>query len=227
MANPNINIYTNNDLFLNSTKLLNSDDYTIYTKSLKQSYDKDPKSYVLVCKDNMISQYSNVMDIVYDIISSSSFDICYLSNYCDQCEKYTNRKKLTSNIWIVDTTKANGIDCLLFSPSGVEKFLNIKYNEKDDLNKILNNSLTTRLNPDNTFIGITTYPSLFVPDINKITNDADYIKTNRCLSVDGELKPSSSSVDLNLFLFVVVLIIISIIIYNVILFRKTFNIHNK
>lgn len=108
------------------------DDYSMILDAFSKS--SDPNSYVIVCKDTTISGYTS--DIIYmhleNAINSSeldpinSFDIFYLAFWADRCDLHHNvRNSGDTGLKIVNTVSPNGIQCLMFSPCGRQKFLKV------------------------------------------------------------------------------------------------------
>ena len=155
-------------------------DFMIVRQALLESYNEDEKAYVIVCKDTSISCASSasILDITNQVIKrdlkgeDTSFDLYYMAKWFDECNLYTNKCELEGRgIFVADTFNPRGIQCIMFSPRGVNKFLRLPLAPKGhQLSNILRNRIVSRCNlkPDNgKYIGAYTKCSQAPGYVNK------------------------------------------------------------
>lgn len=211
-------------------------DYFSVYNLLKTVSDDD---YLIFCKDTAVSASNS--EIIYNIIEKSielnvdgKFDLFYLAKWLDSCHNYVNFNSVdNTTVKIVDTVSPNGILCIMFSPSGRKKFLEIYDIEKnpiliqtatrkETLGHYLHNRIGLKTNTDTDlatihqkFYAITTTPNLVNFSIEKVKSSGDYIKTVECRDVPTteESQNSSSSSSMAFFWFIILVLAIIIIIF--------------
>ncbi len=169
-------------------------DYNFVQNSIDQANIDDSNSnrdsYSIFTQDSIVStcRVQELYDAIEDVIESSpDFDIFYLSNYMDQCDKMTDIKSMTdSNKKIVTTVSPSpgSFSCILFSPSGKKKF-----NEYFKTNPVPKSTLSSKktlgnyLNLKTTsgdFKSITIVPPLIQFNIFDRKNDRELNKVMLC-----------------------------------------------
>ena len=191
-------------------------DYNFVKKSISMSLEVDPSSYVIVCKETSVSNLSS--DTLLDHIQKcvllseketikSSFDIVWLSGWLSRCDQYTNYRELHKGTYLVDTTSTHGVQCLLFSPSGCNKFMKMnKVSPNTPLGLILNRSIRNRNANDIhlNFISSTITPSPINFDIRRGKEVYDYVKTCHCVDPPGTINSDKGGSDISLFVFIII-----------------------
>lgn len=189
-----------------------NDDWIFLKSALKCCHEDE---YLILCKDTSVSNASSstIMKTIYEIIDNfdnNPWDITYLCKWLDRCDMYSDRYDLSdSNSKLVRTYSPYGTQCLLISPRGQDKlldlypFLKSKKNgflsvmESDDKtsessNKFdVSNSSIERIDATlgialnqaiNTgkLVAMTISPNLINFDPSKASKSADYRKTIEC-----------------------------------------------
>lgn len=188
-------------------------DYYIAMKAFEMT---SVDSTVIICKDTAVS--ATPTDIILSIVDAAltedeSIDVLYLSKWMDRCDLYSEKREFGA-VKIVKTFSPNGFHCLLFTPSGRKKLLNM-HNPKD--NALIDKPLSLVLN---SYIGsgllnaATTYPSLVQFDISKRKNDDELLKTTECRQppVIRDYKHEKSEGGSAYLWFIIVAVIIVILI---------------
>jgi hypothetical protein len=184
------------------------DDYSMILDAFSKT--TDPNNYVIVCKDSTISGYTS--DIIYmhleNAINSSeldpinSFDIFYLAFWADRCDLHHNtRNSGDTGLKIANTVSPNGIQCLMFSPYGRQKFLKVFNPTNNPVMKATsafpetlghkiqkklssacrkNDKQTLLMPEDERFYATCTNTPLVNFDVTKRKSDAELIKMNAC-----------------------------------------------
>ena len=175
-------------------------DYEMVKKCLKLS---DDESYTIICKDSSASTMPAkiLIDHLHHIIKNDCFDIMWLANWLDQCQKYSNHRHVSkTGLAVVDTYSPHGIQCLMFSPEGRDKFLRIKKMIRDvHLSEYLNRSVKA-----DRFKAITFQPCPISFDISKAEAPLDYVKTCQCADPPGPIHPDRPNSNINFFIFIVI-----------------------
>lgn len=224
-------------------------DYFLTYNTLLNYSDTD---YVIICKDTVVSSMPS--DAIYDVLEEAikrnndtsnnyEFDMFYLGKWMDRCDQYTNQIDVgNTGLKIVNTISPNGVMCIMFSPKGRKKFLEIYdintnpiLNQTESNKQTLGHYLHHRIGLQTNYLNdipvlqqkfytITSVPSLINFDISKRKNDNEFIKTVECRNTQQEVKNTSSSQsNMSFFWFVIILIIIFIV---VLLFFKYNTISN-
>ena len=129
-------------------------------------------------------QFTQIRDYLYNIFitdTSDDVDIFYLSNFMDNC---LNRSELgvqptvdkILNVSITFSTAPNGIGCVATTK---EKWLNIIALAKLQDEKNLSAKLSAMVIGEK-IIAATSQPLFVFPDLNKITDSLDALKTQYC-----------------------------------------------
>ncbi len=155
---------------------------------------------------NLIEKYNNSNEDC-----KSKFDLFYLTKWVDRCDQYTVVGKLeNSNVDVVETVRPNGLQAILFSPSGAER---IKNSLAEPINYAVSLALT-QLIADGTLLALTTPVSLMSYDVSAATKEIDYVKSHECANLPCDKgKPTSQGSNMSLFVFIVILIIVIAIFY--------------
>jgi hypothetical protein len=214
-------------------------DYWLTYNSLRNSTDTD---YVIICKDAVVSTMnsSDIFDILENVINrndtdpNNSFDLFYLGKWMDRCDQFTNQIDIgDTGMKIVNTISPNGIMCIMFSPQGRKKFLEIYDIEKTPiLTQTLTNKQTlghylhhriglkTNYLNDNDipisqqkFYAITSSPSIIDFDISKRKSDSEFIKTVECRNTQQEVKNTETQSSMTFFWFIVIVLIIIFVVW--------------
>lgn len=217
-----------------------TDYFTIYN-CLSGTFDSD---YVIMCKDTAVSTSpsSRIYDVLETAIQSNTeepnsiqgFDLFYLAKWADRCDLYTNTRDFqNTGIKIVNSASPNGVLCLMFSPEGKAKFLevfNIETNpipkptdiDKSTLGTYLHRRVGIRTShqqyltlPANQqkFYAATTTPTLVTFDIFKRKSDNEMIKTVECRDTPQEDIPNTNTSNMSIFWFFVIVVLACVLIY--------------
>ena len=162
------------------------------------------ESYTIICKDTAISVCT--AQTLYDMIEKSidlskeskeDFDILYLGKWMDKCDKYTNVRNVGERgLKLVDTVSPNGVLCMMFTPSGKNKFfdtfdpktnpiLKATLKSPKTLGHYLNSMISNRKENNNktVFYATTFTPNLINFNVIDRINDKELIKTIECQEV--------------------------------------------
>lgn len=207
------------------------DYYTIY-QCLLNSNEND---FTIICKNTATTGYSSTQ--LYDTLGAAlvnDYDVLYLANWVDRCDQFTDYKKIgPGSASLVNTANANGVLCLLFTPSGRDKFLSV-YNidvfpvKKSPTGQTLGHLLHNRLGlktssitdsiklppKQQKFYAKTIYPPVISFDFQKRASDAELIKMSFCRDTPNTTKPTSSNNNsgMGVFYFIVIVVILCIIV---------------
>jgi len=175
-------------------------DYSMIKNSLKKVEDD---VYTIICKDTCVSTMpaNTLIHHLHRIIEKDDFDIMWMANWLDQCQKYSNLRHVSlTGVGVVDTYSPHGIQCLMFSPEGRRKFLKIKpLDIETPLSEYLNRSVKS-----GKFLAITFQPCPISFDINKAERPIDYVKSCQCADPPGPIHPDKPGSDIGFFIFIVI-----------------------
>lgn len=219
-------------------------DYQIVIKSFDLTEDEN--DYVLICKSSCVSASSSntILNLIEKVIENNEngdncFDLFYLSKWLDRCDLYSNVYECDSGLKIVNTFSPNGIHCLMFSPKGREKFMKYYSPEENPirdmtLSQVLNNRIGQRcqeyvnLDEDETFIAITTTPTLINYDIiNGKGNKHNNLKLSECRDIPHPSKPEPTPTTSHMAFFWLLIIIIFVTLIAFIFVRYYIDKYNK
>lgn len=171
-------------------------DYQLIMEAFANS---SPDKYVIICKETTVTVASSreIFNVLEKVIENANDDeslypdLFYLAFWANRCDLYHNiRETGNTGIKIVNSAHPNGIQCLMISPKGREKF-----NNKWGINKNpiprqgINSPFTTgnylskfmsESEDPNLFYTMVTTPALMSFDITRRTSDKDFIKTVEC-----------------------------------------------
>jgi hypothetical protein len=205
-------------------------------------------NFIIICKDTAISSSSSrtILNLIEKVIgghlacNEQYFDIFYFCKWMDRCDQFSNyRDGGDHGLKIVDTTSPNGIECMMFSPEGRNKFMREfdpgTHPLKDQrLGLALNTKITDRNSPslqDSNvcrFVAQTCHPNIIQFDITKRRNDNELVKTTECRDIPV-CKPEREkcSGGLGVFWFIVIILIVAVLAYVVLrLGRKFYGVSN-
>lgn len=171
-------------------------DYQLIMEAFANS---SPDKYIIICKGTTITVASsrdifNVLEKVIDTaaVDESLYpDLFYLSFWANRCDLYHNiRETGNTGIKIVNSAHPNGIQCLMISPKGREKFkkkwgINTNPIPRQSANSpfttgnYLSKFMSENEDP-NLFYTMVTTPPLMNFDITRRTSDKDFMKTVEC-----------------------------------------------
>lgn len=200
----------------------------------------DPSSYTIICKDTAISTSTSetILNVIETAMETCSFDLFYLAKWMDRCDQFSNMRDVgDQGMKIVDTVSPNGFLCIMFSPKGKEKFLQVfppfetedcKANPitKQPLGQVLNSRISmrnskayldeSRPTSAKRFSAITCHPSIINFDITKRRHDIETLKTVECREIPKEdttkTKPSGG---LGFFWFIVIVLIVIVLVWAI------------
>lgn len=177
----------------------------------------DPNSYVIVCKDSSVSAISASLLIrrLVEVIQNESFDIMWLAKWLDQCQKHVGKRLVGERgMYVTDTYNPHGIQCLMFSPEGREKFLcREPLKPEMNLSEVLAQAVSVRI-----FKAITFQPCPISYDISRAEKPVDYVKTCECADPPGVIKPDRPGSNIGFFIFIAVGVFVAIAIFLLIRF---------
>uniref|UniRef100_A0A6C0AFA9 Uncharacterized protein n=1 Tax=viral metagenome TaxID=1070528 RepID=A0A6C0AFA9_9ZZZZ len=213
-------------------------DYNFLINSFMNS---DPEQYTILCKNGAVSALGAIemFDYIELVLQSqkTSFDILYLANWMDRCDLFTDIKSIgEGGLKIAKTVSPNGNLCLLFSPEGKKKIMEIFDLNKNPILKSEGSgkNLGSQLNAltlNGTLNNITSTPPVVNFDMTMVQNNKEYIKGIQCREVPSvkkggteidiknpdplkqEENSEKESNDFNWFWFILILIAILIIAY--------------
>ena len=192
-------------------------EYYAFKQALEQCSES---TFTIFVKDTATTcaQAHSVVETIEEIIEKSSqkqhtFDICYLGKWMDRCDQYEKSWDLTERgLSVYDTFSPHGTLAILFSPSGAKKFMDLPPLKKDTipLGMVLNHQISHRnQKSEKHFIAITTYPSLFVFDVQRATTQFDYYKLTECANVSDSIRPEKKNGNSTLVIFIVIALIVA------------------
>lgn len=158
--------------------------------------------YLILCKNTSTSNASSltIMKMIKEIINNfdnNPWDIVYLCKWLDRCDMYSDRHDFSdSNSKLVRTYSPYGTQCLLISPEGQDKLLelypSLKSKKKDNtsieedsdihiehVDATLGIALNQAIN-DGKLVAMTVSPNLINFDPTKASKSVDYRKTIEC-----------------------------------------------
>jgi hypothetical protein len=192
-------------------------EYNRCIASLNDSYRNSSTDYTIVIKDTSISHATpdSMADIISTIINSGDFHICYLCKWNDRCDLYTNKTPIDNSTAIIAKTQyANGIQALLFSPSGRDIVLGRKpMKNGKHFSMEASSNLGYHLTQEtlkNNIDSICIVPNLISYNFTEAKNNEDYKKTQEC-DIPGDLNQSNPATSGWLWTFLIIIIIILII----------------
>jgi hypothetical protein len=212
-------------------------DYEIVINSFNLASKKEnyENTYIIICKSSSVSACTSetISEIIEKVINENEncdniFDIFYLSKWLDRCDQYTNIREMDSGLKIVNTYSPNGIQCIMFSPQGREKFLKLYDPEENPIYGIkLSHVLNLRIdqsgeknvdiNSDEVFIAITTTPSLINYDIvNCKGKKSNNLKLCECRDIPNPAKPEPGVTTSHMAFFWLIIIIIFVILITIV-----------
>jgi hypothetical protein len=193
------------------------DDFEILQSCLKHSTEEGTsEDYVIVVKDTSCSTTSasdlsrTIAWAIKETEQKDGFDIMWLSKWMDDCSKHRIIATDARGMSVVKTSSPYGLQCLLFSPAGVKKMLNLSVPKS-------NISLSEYLNANvrrNAIKAVALHPSPVKFDTSEAQNSTDeYAKMCECADPKGLVKPQKSSSNLGIFTFILIAILIAASIY--------------
>lgn len=145
------------------------------------------------------------------------FDVCYLCVWDDKCQLHTDKKEVGDGLSLVTTQAPQGLQCILFSPSGRDIVLGNKPMKNGELfacKSCLASSLTEAIFNGNLTAACFS-PSLLHFDINYAVTNDDFNKRRQCEQVNtrqlGEVKMGYSELYWVLIALAIVVIFFIII----------------
>ena len=157
-----------------------------------------PDSYVLVVKDTSTSEASSdrIADIVTAAISSGNWDVCYLSNWLDRCDLYSEKKPINgTSTTLVKTSSPHGLQAVIFSPAGRDMVLGNQplrdgstFPDNQKIHSALHNAVL-----NGQLHATTVRPNLISYDPLAATKPTDYLKTQECVVPPGNGSSSAGT----------------------------------
>jgi hypothetical protein len=191
-----------NSIKRNPTQLSQDD---LIRKVIKTSEDD---KFLIVLGDNLkcLFEPKKLLDAIEYAIENIKFDLFYLSYNNDECKLQTDFRE-NDGVDFMKVKSAHGIDALIISPSGKEKIKNnLDVVHGRGVDYILNAMSGKILNSYSSF------PTLFVPNYIKRTDDTELSKQSLCREVIYAKKPaklsSRNTSAANVFWFIFVIIVI-------------------
>jgi hypothetical protein len=216
-----------------STQKVLGDEYDAIYGFLTNIYGLKDK-YAFVIRDTAITS-SNSADVAeyfskllnINDTGNYTYDVCFLGKFLDNCNQYSDEKNigLSSNsngstdtvvetgAYLARTTGARGIEAILFSPSGIKKFLSdiTKY---PSFNETMYYAVHGVGNNDGVLRAVSFTPSLYNFNPQYITSMNDYVKTSECANVKTVSNPTPTTGNiLQFFIFMIVVVLILVGVY--------------
>jgi len=167
----------------------NAEELHQYRWCLADAKRRMPNDYVLVIKDNSITNVTsqNVAELIVAACQHKTWQLCYLSKWLDRCDLYKDKISLLgSTTFLVKTRSPHGCQAILFSPEGRDIVLKEKKMKNgQDFN--VTTSLSASLNQaiDRGYIDATCFiPNLISFDLTSIQQSNDYYKCQECRQPD-------------------------------------------
>ena len=196
-------------------------DYQMVCQALRMSKEADCKAFTIVCKETSISSSSSqqIFKLIEDAITlhkseaKRRFDILWLADWLDRCDQFTNIQQIGSRgAFIADTVSPHGIQCLMFSPEGREKYFKMEPVKAGTitLSGVLNRRTVLRTNADCEseknirFISRVIEPCPVTFDVRRAKSDIEYAKCSACVDPPGPVKPNKTGSDIGFFIFIVI-----------------------
>ena len=203
-------------------------DYQIVKEALEMSAEFKDESYTIICKDTSIATASSqqILNLIESVVKMNQdhcdkdFDILWLADWLDRCDLFTNIQKIGGRgAYVADTVSPHGIQCLLFSPKGREKFLMMEPVKSGaiTLSGTLNRRTVLRNNSESShectprnvkFKSRVIQPCPVSFDSSRAKSDVEYAKCSACADPPGPVKPNKTGSDIGFFIFIVIGIVI-------------------
>lgn len=196
-----------------------SDAYRI-SWALRDAKKKHTDSHVIIVQETSTTNVdpSRLFEIVESVSNDRVFDICYLANWLDRCDLYSDINHLkTKNpdgstfdlpTMITNTKRPNGTQALLISPHGRDIILGSAHMYNNEFFTPLTYPLSIQLRKnieEGNIIAVTTQPNVINYDISYVSSDTDYLKLSECTA---EYTTPCESTSLSIFWFIVIIIVI-------------------
>lgn len=182
----------------------------------------DSNTFVIYVRSTTVSLVppNNLIKLIYDLCNGymnsspqdkQKFDVMYLAKWVDRCDQYTVVGTAFNNsVNLVETIRPNGLQSVLFSPSGAHK---IKTALPEPITYPVSLALT-HLIADGTLYALSTTPSAMNYNITDATRSVDYVKSHECADPPNDKgKPTPQGSNMSLFVFIIILIIVIAIFY--------------
>lgn len=221
-------------------------DYSFLMDAISKS---DPRNSTIICKKNAISHLNSerMNDLLEEIMDQENleFDVLFLANWMDRCDLYSDIRNIgDSGSKIARTTSPNGDLCLMFTPRGKKKMMDSFHPEKNPIIKSQGKPLGYHLTQMISVGDIDSYaadPPFINFDMNKVTNNAEYIKGIQCREVPNIKNGGKEAVidfeepeeivvsnDLSWFWFILAILLVILLAYVIYLvFAMNNNGYNK
>lgn len=203
----------------------NNPDYVMVNEALKRASDD---AYVIICKDTTVSttKATHLLERLQKVIAvhengTHRFDVMWLAKWLDNCENQVEIVSLRTErgMSVVETTSPHGIQCLMFSPEGRQKFLNAPPVPKThNLSMALNAAVKA-----GSLKALAFQPSPLHFDVKSHKHPSDYAKLCECADAPGAVRPEKPGTTLNFFIFIVIAVVVAVVIYGLIHFGYILN----
>lgn len=167
----------------------------------------DLDSYVLSAYGPLLTgmKSSEIYDAIEFAIDKIDFDILFLTIYSDNCPLRTDERSY-ENMVFTRTVSPHGTECILISPKGVDRLLEII---KDDCGRGYDFYINAAAEKMSIY---TSYPPMMMVDVSKRSDDMKLIKSTVCREVISAQKPITLTKkytgNMNLFWFFLIVIFI-------------------
>jgi hypothetical protein len=190
----------------------------IRLKEHTKNISSEDETFIIYCKSTTISSVSadEIIKTIYYLYTrynnseEEKFDSFYLCKWADRCDQFTNIEELDNGTKLVETTKPHGLQCVLFSPSGIKKI-------KDLLKKPCNipfSMILTNLITHGKMKALACTPNIANFDVTAATNSNDYIKSHECTTIPTETHRSNRrGSNMSLFVFIVIATVVMLVFY--------------
>jgi len=182
----------------------------------------DSNTFVIYVRSTTVSLVppNNLIKLIYDLCNGymnslpqdkQKFDLMYLAKWVDRCDQYTIVGTAFNNsVNLVETIRPNGLQSVLFSPSGANK---IKTSLPEPISYPVSLALT-HLIADGSLYALTTTPSAMNYNVTDATKPSDYVKSHECADPPNDKgKPTPQGSNMSLFVFIIIFIIVVAILY--------------
>lgn len=169
---------------------------------LDNARTQNPNGYVIIVKDTSVSNASpeDIANIVSSAISSTGWHVCYLCRWLDRCDLYTDKRPIAgTTTLIVKTQSPQGVQAILFSPSGRDIILGQQPLNNGQSFTPITKPLGTQLNQaitQGSLNATCVVPNLIEYDVTVSKDASDYAKLAECQYQGLPLSSSSTSTNL-------------------------------
>lgn len=201
-----------------------NDYYTLVKNFLLGVYTPSGNNFAMYIFDTSITNVGpdRVRSFVEKMTDGSTItDMWFLNRFLDNCSQYTDSKSISTlypngngtfteiqtGSFSAKTTGAKGGDAVLFSNSGMKKFLS-----DVSVYPSLNETLYRAVN-GGTMNAYIIEPSIFEFNSNYATSNSDYVKSISCANFKSPEKTTETTSTLGFIIFILVIVLLLIVVW--------------